>query len=102
MEAYFIFKKEDGSIIGNPVGYKTYWHAINDIYDTISGRYKYFLATPSEIKTSNLLYYDKVNNGYIKYKFNNAKWIKYAGYPYVKEHCNIIKKEFKIVFTDDI
>lgn len=102
IEAYFIFKKENNKIIGNPLGYKTYGQAVNDIYNIISDKYKYFLSTPSEIENSNLLYYDKVNNGYIKYRFNNSKWIKHCGEPYLKEHYNIVKKEFKIVFTDDI
>lgn len=102
MEAYFVFDRETNDIIGNPLGYKTYGQAINDIYDLISGKYKYFLSSPSEVESDVLLYYDKVNNGFIKYRFNNSKWTKYVGEPYVKEHYNIVKKEFKIVFTDDI
>lgn len=102
MKAYFIFNKKDNSIIGNHFGYKTYEQAINDIYDIIGGKYKYFLSSPSEVKSDDLIYYDKVNNDYIKFRFSNSKWIKYFGESYVKEHYNIIKKEFKIIFTDDL
>lgn len=101
MEAYFIFNKEDNKVVGNPLGYKTYGQAINNVYNLIGDKCRYYL-TREELSTEEKLYYDKFDIGSIKYKYNDSKWKKFIGEPYVKEHFNIIKRTFKVVFTDEI
>lgn len=98
MEAYFIFDKNTKELVGNSLGYKTLEQAVNDIYEMFCGKYRYFLTTPSDIENSNLLYYNKINEGPIKYKFNESKWVKLVGEPFVKENFDILKRNFKIEF----
>lgn len=100
MKNYFIFNKEDNEIVGNPLGYKTYERAINDAYNLIGDKCQYYVSR-NELSIKEKLYYDEFNIGAIKYKYNDSKWKKFIGDPYIKEHFNIIKREFKIVFTDN-
>ncbi len=101
MEAYFIFDKKDNKILGNHLGYKTYRQAINAAYDLIGSKCKYYI-TREELSFEEKLYYDKYSVGAIKYKYNDSKWKKFIGDPYIKEHFNIINRKFKIVFTDEV
>ena len=99
MEAYFIISKKDCKIIGNQLGYKSYGLALNDAYNLIGSKCQYYL-TIEELSNYEKLYYDKCDNGSIKYKYNDSKWRKFIGDPYIEQNYSIIKRKFKIEFTD--
>lgn len=103
MKAFFIYR--DGVLTGNPIGYTTENGAIKSLvgcedWHKCRNNYRHFYSNedmPEEYKTNGLYkeMFDK--SGWL---LNNGKWSKVIWTPYLKEHYNIVEKEFDIVFKE--
>lgn len=102
MEAYFVFDRETNNIIGDPLGYFTEQSALENTKLSYfkSLNIPYFLfSTPSEER---LVYYTKLNTRIDTWKFDFDKWTEKIFNPLLKTKYKIVKRKFKIVFTDDL
>ena len=103
MKAFFIFR--DGELFGNPIGYTTEkgarkalvgcedWHRELDRYYIGNGE----TEVPQESIDMGFYKWGKYVNCYL---FDREVWSRKIWTPYVKEHYQIIEKEFDIVFKD--
>ena len=104
MKAFFIYK--DGELVGNPIGYTTKNGALKSLVDTTDwykckDPYNHFYLNedmPEEYKTNGLYEQTHDKRGWL---FKRENWSRKIWTPYVKEHYNIVEKEFEIVFKDE-
>lgn len=99
MKNYFIFKKEDNTIVGNHFGYFTKEAAVDDfkLYYFRDLNIPYFLVNKPTNEQS--IYYTKLKLD--KWKFDFDKWTEHIFNPFFESNYKVIKREFKIVFTDN-
>ena len=102
MKAYFVFSKKDNSIIGNHFGYFTKEAAVNDfkLHYFRDLNIPYFLVNKPTNEQST--YYTKLKTKLDKWKFDFDKWTEHIFNPFFESNYKVIKREFKIVFTDDL
>ena len=103
MKAFFIFR--DGKLFGNSIGYTTEkgarkalvgcedWYRELRKYDLGNG----LQEVPQESIDMGFYEWADCVNCYL---FNREVWSRKIWTPYVKEHYQIIEKEFDIVFKD--
>ena len=102
IEAYFIFKKENNKIVGNHFGYFTKEAAVDDfkLHYFRDLNIPYFLVNKPTNEQS--IYYTKLKTKLDKWKFDFDKWTEHIFNPFFESNYKVIKREFKIVFTDDL
>lgn len=101
MKAFFIFK--DGKLVGNPIGYTTKqgaqkslvgcedWHKLLAPYSKCDAKEE----IPQEMIDSGM--FSRYRDSWL---LDREKWTRKIWTPYLKEHYEIVEKEFDIVFKD--
>ena len=101
MGAYFIFDKETNKVVGNHLGYFTKDAAVDDFkfHYFRDLNIPYFLVNKPTNEQS--IYYSKLKTKLDKWKIDFDKWTEHIFNPFFESNYKVIKREFKIVFTDN-